>query len=116
MGILRVKTNLPCLKLTVYHGFTPVIDCAAVSTSAATPSGSDNFGQSQDKDFELPKGIYSARLSLPYCNPGDLKEFETGQMFYMPVVMEKTFIIRKEDDFVELNLLAHCEVKKQNDA
>jgi hypothetical protein len=114
MGKLRVRTNLPSAKLTVYKGFTPVIENITISSTKTSPSGTDLFGYTDDKEFNLPKGIYSARISLPYCNPGDVKEFESGQMFYMPVVMEKTFIIRDQET-ADLTLLAHCEIKTLND-
>lgn len=85
---------------------TPVYKDELVSTSKAIPFfKNENSKETEQSEFILEQGIYEVRLSLPYCNPGDIKNLEQGQMFHMPVVMDKIITIHADEE-IELKFMA----------
>ena len=116
MGKLRINTNLPALSATIFYDNRIIHEDSIISSSRITPyvNNKDN-NEVQGTEFLLDKGIYSVRLSLPYCNPGDIKDHEKGTMYHMPLVMDKNIIIKSDDSFVEFNFFVKLEeVKTSN--
>ena len=113
MGKLRINTNLPVLSATIFHDIKIIHEDSIVSNSKIIPYvDNKNSNEVQGTEFLLDKGIYSVRLSLPYCNPGDIKDNEQGAMFHMPLAMDKIVIIESNDSFVELNFFVKLEELK----
>jgi hypothetical protein len=113
MGKLRINTNLPVLSATIFHDNKIIYENSIVSNSKVIPYfDNKNTEEVQGTEFLLDKGIYSVRLSLPYCNPGDIEDNKEGVMFHMPLVMDKLVMMQTDESFVELNFFVKLEEVK----
>lgn len=103
---ITITTNIPALIVTLWDGHLIELAKKKGDANATIPyfkqSGEAKSVETKIVFDDMPRGLYSVRMSLPYYN--------LGTLFEMPVVMDEIIELRDKD--VELTFNASLQTHK----
>ena len=110
MGLLKIKTNIPCVYIEIFDHNIQLLDIKQNSSRNPTPwQPGPEESIYEIIEIKLKPGIYKLRLSLPISNATEPMEYETR---YLATVVEgKLFEILDESSTVEVDFSAKFTFK-----
>lgn len=109
MGQLKITTNIPYVHVIIFNHQIQLMNVKQHGTSKPIPyfstSGSKIESVSETIEIDLEPGLYKVRLELPYY-----RDDVAGNLFSMPVMMDRLIEIREDKPNVEFNFSASLTV------